>query len=256
MSLDRRLVVCALASVVGHVAFARGLAHLPRRATLPAARVVSVRLLVPPPAEVQSDPEPAKAAEPAPAPAPQPAPRAHLRARSASSEVRAARPEEAPPPDQTPVAGNATGTSPVFGVTMESTSQAGSGPAMRVGNTARPQDGASAFRGGGGTPKGAAEPVPAYEVSTMPLPQGRCAGKYTDEARAAAIEGTVVLDLVVGEDGRTREIHVVSGLGHGLTEAAVAALRSCRFSPGEKDGLLVPVRLRGFKIRFLIQDND
>jgi protein TonB len=138
---------------------------------------------------------------------------------------------------------------------MESTSQAGSGPAMAVGSTARPQGGSAAALGGG-TPKGAIEPVPAYEVSVMPLPQGRCVGKYTDEARAAAVEGTVVLDLVVGENGRTRDIHVVSGLGHGLTEAAVQALKDCRFTPGEKGGVPVPVRLRGFKIRFLMQDND
>ena len=90
----------------------------------------------------------------------------------------------------------------------------------------------------------------------MPLPQGRCAGKYTEEAKQAALEGTVVLDLVVGENGRARDIQIVSGLPHGLTQAAVAALKECRFSPGEKDGVPVPVRVRGFKIRFLMQDAD
>ena len=254
MTLDRRLVVCAVASVAGHVAFARGLAHLPRRTERPAGRVVSIRVVEPPPAEPQ--PEPAKVAEPAPAPAPQPPTRARPRVRPTMAEARPARPTEAPPPDQAPVPGAATGAAPVFGVTMESTSQASGGPSMRVGNTARPDDGTSASRSGGGTPKGGAEPVPAYEVTTMPLPQGRCAGKYTDDAKAAGVEGTVVLDLVVGENGRTRDIHVVSGLGHGLTEAAVEALKACRFSPGEKDGVAVPVRVRGFKIRFLMQDND
>jgi hypothetical protein len=53
-----------------------------------------------------------------------------------------------------------------------------------------------------------------------------------------------------------RDVHVVSGLGHGLTEAAIAAVRECRFSPGEKDGTAVPVRVRGFKIRFLMQDTE
>lgn len=86
----------------------------------------------------------------------------------------------------------------------------------------------------------------------MPLPQGRCAGRYTDEAKAAAIEGTVVLDLVVGDNGRVREVSVVSGLGYGLTAAAITAVKECRFSPGEKDGTPVPVRVRGFKIRFVL----
>jgi len=90
----------------------------------------------------------------------------------------------------------------------------------------------------------------------MPLPQGRCAGKYTEAARAAAIEGTVVLDLVVDETGRAREIVLVEGLTHGLTEAAIAALRGCRFTPGERSGTPVPVRVRGFKIRFLLQDGS
>ena len=42
----------------------------------------------------------------------------------------------------------------------------------------------------------------------------------------------------------------------GLTEAAVAALQACRFSPGEKDGKPVPVRVRGFKIRFVLQEAE
>jgi TonB family protein len=86
----------------------------------------------------------------------------------------------------------------------------------------------------------------------MPLPRGRCAGQYTDEARSAAIEGVVVLDLVVDDRGRARDVSVVAGLPHGLTEAAVAALASCTFTPGERDGQPVAVRIRGFKIRFVL----
>jgi TonB family protein len=126
--------------------------------------------------------------------------------------------------------------------------QAGSGPALPIGNTGLPT------KHDQGAP--AAQPLPApvqaYEVTTMPLPQGRCSGRYTEEARKAGVEGTVVLDLVVGQDGRVREVRVVSGLDHGLTEAAIAAAKECRFSPGEKDGTPVPVRVRGFKIRFLL----
>jgi hypothetical protein len=63
-----------------------------------------------------------------------------------------------------------------------------------------------------------------------------------------------VLDLIVDEHGRARDIAVVDGLPHGLTEAAIAALAACRFSPGERDGQPVAVRIRGFKIRFVLQD--
>ena len=88
----------------------------------------------------------------------------------------------------------------------------------------------------------------------MPLPQGRCSGAYTALARAAGIEGVVVLDLIVDERGHPRDIEVVNGLSHGLTEAAIAAVRACTFSPGERAGHAVPVRVRGFKIRFRLQD--
>jgi protein TonB len=123
---------------------------------------------------------------------------------------------------------------------------------MAVGSSAAPP----AAHAGSPPAAGPAAPVAAYEVTTMPLPQGRCVGQYTEEAKRAAIEGTVVLDLVVAEDGRVREVRVVNGLSHGLTEAAVAAARACRFSPGEKDGTPVPVRVRGFKIRFVLQSNE
>jgi protein TonB len=86
----------------------------------------------------------------------------------------------------------------------------------------------------------------------MPVPEGGCSGHYTDDARAAGVEGTVVLDVVVGPDGRTRDIKVVEGLGHGLTEAAIAALQKCRFSPGERQGQPVAVRLTRFKFRFVL----
>jgi TonB family protein len=134
---------------------------------------------------------------------------------------------------------------------MESTSQ-GAGPAMQVGNTLAPAAGS----GSATTVKPLAEPAAAVEVTKMPLPQGRCSGKYTDEARTAAVEGVVVLDVVVGEDGRTRDIKVIEGLPHGLTEAAIAALQACRFSPGEKAGQPVPVRIRGFKIRFVLDEGQ
>jgi TonB family protein len=138
---------------------------------------------------------------------------------------------------------------------MESTSQAGGGPSMPIGS---PSNRAEGQAGGGREGKGGGEnePVPAYEVTTMPLPKGRCVGKYTDEAKQAAIEGTVVLDLVVGADGRVKEVHVVSGLGYGLTQAAIAAAKACTFSPGEKGDQPVPVRIREFKIRFFLQQGD
>lgn len=253
-TLDRRLAVCAALSIMGHFAFATGLSHLPRHDVTREKRVVSIRVLSPPPPpppEPEPEPAPPKMAE---AVTPKAVPRARPRTASVVPPLHDVHPKEVPPLDR-PAAASDTAATPVFGVTMESTSQAGNGPAMRVGGGG-PRRGPPAPESAepaSGSPLG--EPVAAYEVTVMPLPLGRCAGKYTDEATRAGLEGTVVLNLIVGADGRTRDIHVVSG-PRGLTQAAVEALKACRFSPGERDGKPVPVRLPSFKIRFLMQDNE
>jgi TonB family protein len=244
--VDRRIVVCVVLSVAAHVAFADGMRRLPRRQDAPSKRLVSIRVVSPPPAP-EPPPEPAT---PTPVATPKAAPRALARARPTPSADRPVIPKEVPPPDSAPPPGDSV-SGPVFGVSMESTSQAGGGPALPIGSPVRP----SGAGGGEKQPsKSAGEPVEAYEVTSMPMPQGRCTAKYTDEAKQAGIEGTVVLGLVVSADGRATEIHVVSGLDHGLTAAAIAALKACRFSPGQKNGVPVPVRIREFKVRFLSND--
>jgi TonB family protein len=243
--IDRRLAICAVVSIAGHFAFARGLDYLPERRELPPTPIVQVRVVEPPPPE--PEPEPPKAPEP---PKPEP-PKlvVHERPRPRAPEVkRDTTPVDTPPADTQPTTTDTT-TTPVFGVTMQSTSQGGSGPAMPVGNTTRP-----APAGTGAPVKPLAEPVAAVEVTRMPMPLGRCSGKYTDEARAAAVEGVVVLDLIVDERGRARDVTVVQGLPHGLTKAAIEALNACSFTPGERNGQAVPVRVRGFKIRFMLAE--
>jgi periplasmic protein TonB len=198
-------------------------------------------------------PEPPKPVEPpAPEPRIQPIHEARLR------KSTAVRPDIklGPVPRETPFTEHAApegeGTAaPVFGISMQSTSLSGDGPAFPVGNTLMVVPKQAKGQPAKVAPVGA--PVQAYEVTKMPLPKGRCTGEYTEDARKAGLEGTVVLDLVVGEDGATRSVDVVHGLDHGLTEAAVAAAKRCRFTPGERDGIPVPVRIRGFKIRFFLQ---
>jgi TonB family protein len=64
---------------------------------------------------------------------------------------------------------------------------------------------------------------------------------YSEEARLAKWQGTVVLSVVVGADGLAHDISVTRSLGMGLDDKAVAAVSQWRFSPGMKDGVPVPV---------------
>jgi TonB family protein len=247
MFRDSRLWICAALSIASHLALAKGLGHLPKHADN-AKRIISLRVVSAPPPAPEPPPE---APTPQPA-APKPAV-AHMRSHVRTPPQAQVLPHQEAPPPERPELTNSGAAGPIFGVSMESTSQAGTGPAMKVGHTGGGTvDGPGDDDGRGGHHKGLAPPVPAYEVTTRPLPLGRCDGKYTPEATLAAIEGTVVLDVVINETGTVREVHLVSGLPHGLTEAAIAAVKGCRFSPGEKDGKPVPVRIPGFKIRFLL----
>jgi protein TonB len=252
--IDRRLVVCAAASVIGHLVTGEALEQLPARAHVPRVREVAVRVVTaePPPPLPEPPPEPPKPEpEPPKPPPPKPEP-----VRKAPDKAPTKPVDPATPPPATPAPATTTDPSapPVFGVSMESTSPTGSGPSMPVGSSSAPQGSRPAAPPADKTVSGA--PVAAADVTKMPLPQGRCAGAYTEAARAAGLEGVVVLDLVVDETGRARNIKVVEGLGHGLSEAAVRALEACRFTPGERDGVKVSVRVRSFKIRFLLQEGN
>jgi TonB family protein len=67
--------------------------------------------------------------------------------------------------------------------------------------------------------------------------------EYSDKARRAKLEGTVFLTLVVDSSGNPTMIKVTQGLGSGLDEKAIAAVRQWKFEPGTKDGKPVAVQL-------------
>lgn len=238
-----RFVVCGELAVIGHLILFVLIDRAEPREVVAPRPPVEIQLVRPPPPPPPAPPKPPEVAQPAPTK------QVHEPRRSKPRAVRVAdvAVDTPKPLDQATVPADTT-TTPVFGVTMNSTSGPGS-VAVKVGNTADPS--------AGGGPKGVkplAEPAAAVDVTRMPIPRGRCTGKYTEAARAASLEGVVVLDLVVDDTGRSRDITVVAALGHGLTEAAIQAVRDCRFTPGQKSGKPVAVRVRGFKIRFLLDD--
>lgn len=55
--------------------------------------------------------------------------------------------------------------------------------------------------------------------------------QFSDEAVKAKYQGVVYLSVIINPDGRATEIHVLKGLGLGLDEKAVEAVRNWRFKP-------------------------
>jgi periplasmic protein TonB len=89
--------------------------------------------------------------------------------------------------------------------------------------------GGGVFRVGGG--------VSAPRVVYQPDPE------YSEEARKAKYQGTCVLWLVVGPDGRPRDLRVARSLGLGLDEKAIEAVKTWKFEPAMKDGKPVAVQI-------------
>jgi protein TonB len=54
---------------------------------------------------------------------------------------------------------------------------------------------------------------------------------YTEEARKAKLQGKLLLQVLVGADGRARRVRILQGLGMGLDEQAAETVRGWRFSP-------------------------
>lgn len=56
---------------------------------------------------------------------------------------------------------------------------------------------------------------------------------YSDDARKAKMQGQVTMRVLVGVDGRARDIQVTRGIGLGLEENAIRAVRGWQFIPAK-----------------------
>jgi TonB family protein len=84
----------------------------------------------------------------------------------------------------------------------------------------------------------------------------RVEARYTREARANGIQGTVLIEVAVDETGKPGNVTVLSPIGFGLDIRALDAVRQWSFRPGFKDGkpvrsvTTVEVKFRIFHRRF------
>ena len=75
---------------------------------------------------------------------------------------------------------------------------------------------------------------------------------YTEETRMARVQGIVILQTIVDEQGDVRQIKVLKDLPLGLTESAVETVREWKFEPARRNGVPVPVFFH-LQIRFSLQ---
>jgi len=112
----------------------------------------------------------------------------------------------------------------------------GSGPGGGVGSGRGPGygPGSGGNIGGGAYKIGGGVSAPTVLFKVEP--------EYSEEARKAKFQGTVVLFVVVDEKGNPRDLKVIRPLGLGLDQKAIEAVEKWKFRPGMKDGRAVPVQ--------------
>jgi serine/threonine-protein kinase len=95
-----------------------------------------------------------------------------------------------------------------------------------------------------------ATPAPVVEGELVELGPGvtppvRVSGQsasYPERARRTKLRGTVLIDLIVDENGLPTDLRVAESAGPVLDEEVLKAVRTWRFEPARKDGVRVKVR--------------
>ena len=185
----------------------------------------------PPPPPLPDPPKPRPKPTPPPHTPPKPQPLMHV----AQPDIKPPPQPDLPPPlpNAPPPPPDAPAAPPMFGISMSSTvGTSKSGFAVPTGNTTMTGS-KNAHPGARVAPL---HSVPSHAVSHLPKKRGDCQAEYTAEAKRLHVEGQVTLEVDVQADGRVSDVRVLSGLSHGLNEAAVEALMHCRFVPADVDG--------------------
>jgi len=112
----------------------------------------------------------------------------------------------------------------------------GSGGGMGPGNGRGVGPGEGFNMGGGGPRLGGGNGAPATSVDQQPVLLNMPQPRYTEEARKNKIQGTVLVRVLIGNDGQVKRVVVVRPLPDGLDEQAIQAAYQLRFKPAMKSG--------------------
>ena len=78
------------------------------------------------------------------------------------------------------------------------------------------------------------------EAATEPVLLFKAEPEYSDEARKARVQGSVTIRAEIDARGQVQNLSIAHGLGLGLDERAVEAVRKWRFRPATRNGKAVP----------------
>jgi len=124
---------------------------------------------------------------------------------------------------------------------------ASNGPGFGGGIGSGEGGGIGSGKGGGlGPGEGGGFGGGAYSVGgsvTAPIPIYKPEPPYSEEARKAKYQGTVVLYIIVDAQGNVTDARVVKPLGLGLDEKALDTVRTWKFKAGMRNGIPVAVRV-------------
>ena len=121
--------------------------------------------------------------------------------------------------------------SPIIGMSMGN----GSGTGMGAGNGSGLGPGSGGNTGGGPRRIGGGVSAPVLIYSVEP--------EFSEEARKAKIAGNVLVNLWVNTSGLPEHVHVIRGVGMGLDEKAIEAVKQYKFRPAMENSRPVLVEL-------------
>lgn len=153
--------------------------------------------------------------------------------------IKEIRPEITSSPSSSPLARPEAGRVMAPEPPMHATAQQGAGSGSTAPNT-NPVAGTS-------------EGAPTGEVLARPLYTTNPPPPYPRLARKLGHEGVVQLEVLVSVTGRVDDLRIAVGSGHeSLDAAALEAVRSWRFSAGQRNGQPVAMRVR-VPVRFSLR---
>ena len=134
---------------------------------------------------------------------------------------------------------------PVWGDPLAKIGPPSNGPGSGAGIGSGSGGGVGSGKGGGfGPGEGGGVGGGVFRVGggvTAPSLLYKVEPEYSEEARKAKYQGTVVLYVEVDPTGHARNLRVIRSLGLGLDEKAIEAVNKWKFRPGYKDGKAVTV---------------